>query len=257
MVMYIIVLVKLAKRHKSFVLLQGLFFGTFFVHMMLGSSGPIAHSLPSLDGVLCTALCYIPTFATYYHEKHPEDNEAFLKEANHRIKTRKKYFNNPYSLSDIIYMVFTPILGILLGPVWMAFKNNVLGFVIAGIVFFFIGPYLIQLIYNSFKDKTKKYNNLWKYLLNVELPFLVGLVVMFTFNRIFFVLTEVTFATGIFGGFVSVLLYALLFMFIPKFALRAELITTFDHNFTNIVMRIYRPYVKEIVDKEKRGEIYG
>ena len=256
-VLYFICLVKLTKKHRTFAFLQYIFISTMFVNMMLGSSGPIAHSLPSVDGILVTALCYLPTFSTYYHEKHPEDNKEFLKECNKRIKTRKLYFNNPFSISDIIYFIYTPILAIVIGPVWMALKNNALGFVIPMIIFFFIGPYLIQLIHNSFKEKTKKYNNFWKYLLNVELPFLVGLIVMFAFERTFLLLTQVTLLMSLLVVVSSICLYLLLFLFIPRFHERAEFLTVLDYNYTNIAMRCYRPFVKEVVEKTERGVYYG
>lgn len=256
MVLYFRCLFKLIKKHPTFVFLQFLLFASMIPHMMLESEGPLGRGIPSIDSFMVYAIMYAPVFSLYYHEKHIEDNEEFLKLANIRIKTRLKYFDKPYSVSEAIYLVYTPILAVLIGPVWMAFKNDVLVPVIIGLVLFFFGPYIIHLLIHVWKEKNRKYLNPLKYMLKIQLPFLVGLIVMFTYFRIFLTITGVTYSMSYFVGGTGLFLYALFFVAIPSFNERASLFTTFENNYTNLAMRLYRPYVKEFVDNTKKGVVY-
>ena len=75
---------------------------------------------------------------------------------------------------------------------------------------------------------------------------------MFTYMRIFLTLTEVSYAMSWFTGLIAIFIYALLFTVIPSFKERGEFIINLDYNYTNLAMRFYRPYVKEVVEERKR-----
>ena len=257
MVIFIINLVKITKRHKMFAFFEWILLGSLIPHMLMESVGPLGHGIPSINTFMIYLLLYAPVFSVVYHEKHPEDNAEFLKECNRRGKTRIAYFSYPYAVSDLIYMIYTPLLAILIGPVWMYFKNDALPFVIAGLVLFFIGPYLVHVLEHAWRKKTRKFLNPWKYILKVILPFMVGLITMFTFNRIFLTIMGVTYSLAWFSGASSLFLYAMLFIFIPSFKERASFIRTLDYNYTSKVMRLYRPFVKEVVEQNKENALNG
>ncbi len=247
LVLLIIFMVKIAKKHTSLVVLESLFLVTFIVHGLLEANGPIAHSLPSVEGVFYTYLLYVPIFSIYYHESHPEDNLELKKEASKFGKLRNKYLSNPYSISNALYYVSTFLLIFMIGPVMGSLGKNVPMLLLIGVItlsiLYLILPYIIHRIYHMDTGVDKEYLSIGRYIYKVMLPFLINLVIGIALARIYISLMGGGFGVVIFMGFVNLSIYVGSFVFIPRFKENAELVNVFLANLNNRTLSIYDKFI--------------
>lgn len=252
-VLFIYYLVKIAKNHKSLVALESIFFVVMLVHLMLESSGPFVHSLPSVEGIIFCFLLWTPVYSTYYHEKYPEDNAEIVRQAEEFKGKRDKYFNNPYSVSNLIYFFFTIILMIVLGPLSTAFQNQMAGWIIALMVtlsvLYLIGPYLVQRFYNNKHQLDSKFNSLPYYLLHIMLPFLVVLVVEVAFARVYMAILGNAFGIAMFVGFINLVSYAAAFTLIPQLKFSGEFLYVISSNLNNFMIEKNAKYIRETLNQ--------
>lgn len=247
-VLLIYYMVKIAKKNISLVILESLFLITFLLHACLESNGPIAHSLPSGEGVLYSYLLFVPIFSVYYNSKHPQINEEIVKNADTYQKNRNKYFSNPYSISNMIYFISTLLLVLILGPIMTYFANKITHQIIASIVIisliYLFAIYFIQRNYNNSHNIDNSYNDLNKYIRYIMLPFLIILVILVAFSRIFMAILPSTLATMMFMILVNVVLYMSYFIVIPSFKNNGEVMYVFFANFNNKTLKVYSYFLK-------------
>lgn len=246
-VLLIYCMVRIAKKHTSLVVLESLFLITLLVHASLETSGPIAHSLPSGEGILYTYLLFVPIFSIYYHQKHENENLEIIKESEKYSKIKNKYFNNVYSLSNFMYLLMTIFFILLLGPILTFFKDNVspiiiVFLVIYSLIYLFM-PYCLQRIYNKQNNVSDEYNSIFKYIRIVLLPFLINFVIGASISRIYMSVLTPTFGTMMLMIFINIIVYISSFIFIPYFKKNGEVIYVFFANFNNKTLKVYSHFL--------------
>ncbi len=248
LVLFIYYLVKIVKKHKELVILESLFFAVMIVHLMLESSGPFVHSLPSVEGIIFCFLLWSPVYSIYYHDNNPFDNNEIIEQNKIYQNKINRYLTNPFSISNLIYFFLTPILFIVLGPLSSCLNNNS-GWFIALLIILFIAflvlPYIVQRIYNNKHELDKQYNNLNYYLLHIILPFLAIAVIEIAFARIYMSVFTNAFGIAMFVGFVNLVSYAAGFVLLPQLRNSGEFLYVFCANLNNFMISKNAKYIEE------------